>query len=108
LKPIFDNHIERSASCEWPWSGFRRPGTLRNKLIERTGFPVIKARPHFTHEHTMRKILRGYAKDKNGNLILVGAMPIPFSEDKCPPATRREKRHLVRQGATVFKKETIR
>jgi hypothetical protein len=55
----------------------------------------------------MRKVLRGYAKDKNGNLILIGTMPVPFSKDKCPPATRRAKRHLVRQGATVFKKEKI-
>ena len=59
------------------------------------------------HEHAMGKVLRGYAKDKNGNLILIGAMPLPFSKDKCPPASRREKRYLVRQGATIFKKETI-
>ena len=59
------------------------------------------------HEHAMRKVLRGYAKDKNGNPILVGAIPVPFSKDKCPPAVRQEKRHLVRQGATIFKKETI-
>jgi hypothetical protein len=56
----------------------------------------------------MRKVLRGYAKDKNGNLILIGAMSLPFCKDKCPPDTRREKRHLVRQGATIFKKETVR
>jgi hypothetical protein len=55
----------------------------------------------------MRKVLRGYAKDKNSNLTLIGSMPIPFSKDKCSPATRREKRHLVKQGATIFKKETI-
>ena len=55
----------------------------------------------------MRKVLRGYVKDKNSNLILIGAVPVPFSKDKCPPAARREKRHLVRQGATIFKKETI-
>jgi hypothetical protein len=58
-------------------------------------------------ERAMRKVLRGYAKDKNGNLNLIGTMPVPFSKDKCPPATRRAKRHLVRQGATVFKKEKI-
>ena len=56
----------------------------------------------------MRKALRGYAKDKNGNLILIGTMPVPFSKDKCSPAMRQEKRHLIRQGATIFKKETIR
>jgi len=55
----------------------------------------------------MRRILRGYVKDKNGNLILIGAVPVPLSKDKCAPAARREKRHLVRQGATIFKKETI-
>ena len=56
----------------------------------------------------MTKVLRGYTKDKNGNLILIGAMPVLFSKDKCSPAARREKRHLVRQGATIFKKEKIR
>jgi hypothetical protein len=35
-------------------------------------------------------------------------MPVPFSKDKCAPAVRREKRHLVRQGATILRKETIR
>jgi len=34
-------------------------------------------------------------------------MPIPFSNDKFSPAIRREKRHLIRQGATTFKKEMI-
>jgi hypothetical protein len=56
----------------------------------------------------MRKALRGYAKDKNGNLILIGTMPVPFSKDKCAPAVRQQKKHLVRQGATIFRKETIR
>ena len=59
------------------------------------------------HEDAMRKVLRGYAKDKNDNLILIGAIAVPMSKDKCSPAARREKRHLVRQGATIFKKETI-
>jgi hypothetical protein len=56
----------------------------------------------------MRKVLRGYAKDKNGILILIGTMPVPFSKDKPSPRERQEKRHLVRQGATMFKKEIIR
>ena len=56
----------------------------------------------------MRKALRAYAKDKNGNLILIGTMPVPFSKDKCAPAARQQKRHSVRQGATIFRKETIR
>lgn len=56
----------------------------------------------------MRKVLRGYAKDKNGNLILIGTMPVPFSKDKSSPRERRDKRHLVSRGATIFKKEIIR
>ncbi len=47
----------------------------------------------------MRKALRGYAKDKNGNLILIGTMPVPFSKDKCAPAVRRHLRNLA--GALV-------
>ena len=27
----------------------------------------------------MRKALRGYAKDKDGNLILIGTMPVPLA-----------------------------
>ena len=56
----------------------------------------------------MRKVLRGYAKDKDGNLILIDTMPVPFSKDKCAPVVRQEKRHLIRQGATIFRKELIR
>lgn len=56
----------------------------------------------------MRKVLRGYARDKNGTLILIGTIPVPISKDKCPPVARREKRRLVRQGATIFKKELVR
>ncbi len=44
----------------------------------------------------MRKVVRGYAKDKNLNLILIGTIPMPHSKDKCSPATRRDKRYLVR------------
>ena len=53
----------------------------------------------------MRKVLRGYAKNKDGNLILIGTIPVPHSKDKRSPRERQDKRHLVRQGATVFKKE---
>ena len=55
----------------------------------------------------MRKVLRGYAKDKGGNLFLTGTMPVPHSKDKSSPRERWDKRHLVRQGATIFKKETV-
>jgi hypothetical protein len=56
----------------------------------------------------MRRVIRGYAKDRNGTLALIGTVPVPISKDKCPPVARREKRRLVRQGATIFKKEAIR
>jgi hypothetical protein len=56
----------------------------------------------------MRKVIQGYAKDKNLNLTLIGTIPVPHSKDKRSPVARQDKRHLVRQGATIFKKETIR
>jgi hypothetical protein len=46
----------------------------------------------------MRKVLRGYAKDKTGNLILIGTMPVPHSKDKTSPRERKDKRHLVRRA----------
>jgi hypothetical protein len=58
-------------------------------------------------EHSMRKALRGYAKGKDGNLILIGTMPVVHSKDKSSPRERKDKRHLVGQGATIFKKETV-
>jgi hypothetical protein len=58
-------------------------------------------------EHAMRNVLRGYAKGKDGNLILIGTIPVPHSKDKSSPRERKDKRHLVRQGATIFKKETV-
>ena len=56
----------------------------------------------------MGTVLCGYAKTKDGNLILIGRMPIPHSKDKPCPTERKEKRHLARQGATIFKKEIAR
>ena len=56
----------------------------------------------------MRKVIRGYAKGKNLNLILIGTIPVPHSKDKPSPAARQDKRYLVRRGATIFEKETIR
>jgi hypothetical protein len=47
----------------------------------------------------MRKVLRGYAKDKDGNLILIGTIPVPHSKDKRSPRERQDKRYLTRQGA---------
>ena len=56
----------------------------------------------------MRKVFRGYAKDKNLNLTLIGTIPVPHSKDKRSPAARQDKKYLVRHGATILKKETIR
>ena len=53
----------------------------------------------------MRKVLRGYAKAKDGNLILIGTLPVAHSKDKSSPRERKDKRHLVRQGATISKRE---
>jgi hypothetical protein len=56
----------------------------------------------------MAKVLGGYSKDKNGNLVLIGTMQIPHSKDKPNPSERRDKRDLVRRGATVFKEALAR
>ncbi len=40
----------------------------------------------------MRKVIRGYAKDKNLNLILIGTIPVPHSEHKRSPGARQDKR----------------
>ena len=56
----------------------------------------------------MRRVLRGYAKDRDGNLILLGTMPAPHSKYKASPRERQDKRDLIRQGATIFEKETVR
>jgi hypothetical protein len=55
----------------------------------------------------MRKVIRGYARGQDSNLTLVGTIPAPQSKDKCSPGARQDKRCLVRQGATIFKKEGI-
>jgi hypothetical protein len=55
----------------------------------------------------MRKVIRGYARDKDSNPILIGTISIPHSKDKRSPRERRDKKHLVRQGATIFKTESI-
>ena len=56
----------------------------------------------------MKKVLRGYAKGKDGDLILIGTIPVPHSKDKPSPRERQDKRHLIRQGATIFKREILR
>ena len=56
----------------------------------------------------MTKVLRGYAKGQDGNPILNGTIPVPHSKDKRSPRERLDKRHLIRPGASVFKKELVR
>ena len=56
----------------------------------------------------MRKVLRGYAKGKDGDLMSIGTISLPHSKDKRSPRERKDKRHLIRQGATIFKKEMVR
>ena len=46
-------------------------------------------------KHAMRKVLRGCAKDKGGNLFLIGTMPAPHSKDKSSLRERWDKRHSV-------------
>jgi hypothetical protein len=53
----------------------------------------------------MAIVLRGYAKGKNGSLVPIGTMGIPHSKDKQTPRERRDRRTLIRNGATVFKRE---
>jgi hypothetical protein len=59
-------------------------------------------------EPLMRRVLRGYAKDRNGKLILIGTISALHSKDKASPRERQDKRHLIRHGATIFKKEIVR
>jgi hypothetical protein len=56
----------------------------------------------------MGKVLCEYAQDRNGNLVLIGRIPVPHSKGNPSPRERKERRHLVRRGATIFKKEIAR
>jgi hypothetical protein len=56
----------------------------------------------------MRKVVRGYAKELDGNLTLMGTINAFHSKDKASPRERQDKRYLIRKGATIFKKETVR
>ena len=53
----------------------------------------------------MAFVLRAYAKGKDGNLVAIGAMGVPHSKDKQTARERKDRRTLIRSGATVFKKE---
>ena len=96
------------AAAAWPLAAGAQQSEQMRRIGLLQGLAESDGSSLFHPEHAMRKVLRGYAKDKNGNLILIGTTPVLFSKEKCSPATRQGKRHLVRQGATIFKKETIR
>jgi hypothetical protein len=85
-------------------------GGRRDLLISTTVLAECGAEPlrQSRKEHVMRKVLRGYAKDRDGNLIQIGTLPLPHSKDKRSPRERQDKRDLIRQGATIFKKEIVR
>jgi hypothetical protein len=78
----------------------------KGEAVDPVVFDYHRGQPY--REHLMRKVLRGYTKDKNGNLIVIGTIVVPHSKDKRSPKERQEKRHLVRQGATTFKEEFVR
>ena len=40
----------------------------------------------------MRQVLRGYNKDRNGNLVLTGKTPVPYSKDTLSKITAGQKR----------------
>jgi hypothetical protein len=40
--------------------------------------------------HNMRKVIRGYARGKDSNLILMGTIPVPQSKDKRSPGARQD------------------
>ncbi len=71
-------------------------------MCSNSGFGAV------SQENVVRKVLRGYAKGKDGALIHIGTIPVPFAKDKFSPRERQDKRHLIRQGATIFKKEIVR
>jgi hypothetical protein len=55
----------------------------------------------------MRKVLSG-SKIKMAILILIGRISAPHSKDKRSPRERKDRRHLIRQGATIFRNEIFR
>jgi hypothetical protein len=52
----------------------------------------------------MRRVIHGYARDKNGTLAFIGNIPIPSARTNALPSLA-EKRDPA--GATIFKKEAI-
>jgi hypothetical protein len=107
LRPTFDDPRRGMAGRLLPslalaWPPLSNAVQIRFKGQYRCGSLSIQ------EEHVMRKVLRGYAKNRDGNLILMGTIPALHSKDKASPRERQDKRHLIRQGATIFKKEIVR
>jgi hypothetical protein len=48
----------------------------------------------------MGQVLRGYARAKDGNLVLIGTMPLPHSKDKPSPRER--------EGKDIWSDEALR
>jgi hypothetical protein len=44
-----------------------------------------------SQKNVMRKVLRGYAKGKDGDLIQIGTIPVPYAKDKSSPRERQTK-----------------
>jgi hypothetical protein len=53
-------------------------------------------------EHVTRKVLRGYAKGQDGNLIFIGTFSVPHSKDKPSLRERQDKRHLFSWKSFCF------
>jgi hypothetical protein len=51
----------------------------------------------------MRKVLRGYAKGQDGNLIQIGTIPVPYSKDKRSPRERHRPDLLLEQNVTPLR-----
>jgi hypothetical protein len=100
-------HLRPPSSVAWlPFSMLCKPDSVGQ--YRKCGGAVPSRQCSYREEQGMRKVLRGYAKDRDGNLIQIGTIPLPNSKDKRSPRERQDKRHLIRQGATIFKKEIVR
>ncbi len=93
---IVEHRASPLAEASWTYS----PGCTM--MCSNSGFGAV------SQENVMRKVLRGYAKGKDGDLIQIGTIPVPYAKDKTSPRERQDKRHLIRQGSTIFKKEIVR
>ena len=61
-----------------------------------------------SQEHVMRKVLRGYAKGKDGDLIQIGTIPVPHSKDKSLSKGTSGQKTFDQARRNDFKKEIVR